>query len=87
VNDVRKIYRSSGLTFISVLGKRKFRPFETEATSVRYGLVFQNIAFHLKMAKETNREINMIDECIFSQRFYSQYAWAAVGCNVKAKAH
>lgn len=36
------------------------------------------------MAKEENREIIMIDECVFSQRSYKQYAWAAVGCNVTA---
>ena len=29
----------------------------------------------------------MIDECVFSQRSYKQYAWAAVGCSVTAISH
>jgi hypothetical protein len=54
------------VTFKKVLGKRKFRPFETEATTVRDGRVFQNMAFHIKMAVDSNREIIMVDECVFS---------------------
>jgi hypothetical protein len=86
-NNLREIYRSNGVTFKKVLGKRKFRPFETEATTVRDGRVFSNMAFHIKMAHQSNREIIMIDECVFSQRSYKQYAWAAVGCNVTASAN
>ena len=45
------------------------------------------MAFHIKMALEKDKDIIMIDECVFSQRFHKQYAWAAVGCNVTAYTH
>jgi hypothetical protein len=56
----------NGLTFKMVPGKRKFRPFETKATTVRDCWVFSNMAFHFKWLLK-NREIIMIDECVSSQ--------------------
>jgi len=60
-NDERIIYRTSGLTFLKVLGKIKFRPFETEASAVRDGLVFSNMAFIPRLGQESNREIDHHD--------------------------